>query len=345
MQTMMKAAQITHYKQAIPAITQVPVPSIGPHDVLVKVVTASINPIDLKTQAGGLKMLLTYRMPLTLGSDLAGIVVKTGAQVTRFKVGAAVYGRVQKKRIGTFAEYIAVTQNDLALKPKKLSFAEAAALPLVSLTSYQALHDILRLQPGQKVLIQGGAGGIGTIAIQIAKMLGAYVATTASPKNFDLVRDLGADQVIDYHTTPFQTVLQDYDAVFDTRGGQALRDAFQIVKPGGQIVSISDVPTGRFARTYGLPLWKQLILQFATRRVTALAKQAQATYTFLFMRPDGQQLATLTPLFENGTLKSIIDRVVPFDDLSTALHYAQAGHATGKIIIQIATDQEMAGRL
>lgn len=185
MKSTMQAAQITHYKQDIPTINQVPIPHVETDDVLVKIVTASINPIDLKTKDGGLKMLLSYQMPLTLGSDFAGIIVKTGAAVTQFKAGDAVYGRVQKNRIGTFAEYIAVDQGAIALKPNHLSFVEAASIPLVGLTSYQALHDVMNLQAGQKVLIQGGSGGIGTIAIQIAKWLGAYVATTTSSRNFD----------------------------------------------------------------------------------------------------------------------------------------------------------------
>ena len=341
MKSTMQAAQITHYKQDIPTINQVPIPHVENDDVLVKIVTASINPIDLKTKDGGLKMLLPYQMPLTLGSDFAGIIVKTGAAVTQFKAGDAVYGRVQKNRIGTFAEYIAVDQGAIALKPNHLSFVEAASIPLVGLTSYQALHDVMNLQAGQKVLIQGGSGGIGTIAIQIAKWLGAYVATTTSSRNFDLVRSLGADKIIDYRTEKFQDILHDYDAVFDTRGGQTLEDAFKIIKPGGQVVSIAGLPNARFAQAYGLPLWKRLAFQFVTRRLTALEKSSQATYTFLFMNPSGPQLASLTPLFENGTLKPTIDRVIPFNQLQEALRYSHSGKATGKIILQIADPAEM----
>lgn len=340
MNNTMKAAVIDSYKQPMPEIKDVALPKVRPNDVLVKIVAASINPIDLKTKDGGLKMLLKYDMPLILGSDFAGIIVEVGEQVSDFAIGDAVYGRVQKNRIGTFAEYIAVDTGDIALKPKNTTFEEAAAIPLVGLTSYQALHDIMNIQPGQKVLIQGGSGGIGTIAIQIAKHLGAYVATTTSAKNFELVQSLGADYPIDYRTTNFTEVLADYDYVFDTRGGKALEDAFNIVKPGGKVVSISGLPNYRFGQEYGVPLWKKLGFRFVTRNITKLEKQTGASYTFLFMKPSGPQLALLGQLIETGVIKPIIDRVVPFADIEEALTYSQSGQAKGKIILQMTDDSE-----
>ncbi len=331
----MKAALITHYKQAFPIIEQVEIPKIGATDVLVKVVAASINPIDLKTKDGGLKMLLKYNMPLILGSDFAGIITQVGEKVTAFNVGDPVYGRVQKNRIGTFAEYITVDHNDIARKPRNLSFEEAAAIPLVGLTSYQALHDIMKIKPGQKVLIQAGSGGIGTIAIQIAKMLGAYVTTTTSAKNFALVKSLGADQVIDYKTEKFQDKLSDYDYVFDTQGGKILEDAFKIIKPGGKIVSINGLPNARFAKEYQLPLWKKLIFALITSRLTALEKAAKAEYIFLFMKPSGAELETLRTAIETNKIKPVIDRVLPFAAIEEAFRYSKSGRAKGKIILKI----------
>ncbi|MBO0481045.1 NADP-dependent oxidoreductase [Candidatus Enterococcus courvalinii] len=336
----MKAAVIDTYKQSMPKIKEVPIPDIRSNDVLVKIVAASINPIDIKTKDGGLKMLLSYDMPMIMGSDFAGIITVVGEKVTNFSVGDAVYGRVQKNRIGTFAEYIAVDQGDIALKPKNINFEEAASIPLVGLTSYQTLHDIMQIQPGEKVMIQGGSGGIGTIAIQIAKYLGAYVATTTSANNFDLVNSLGADYPINYQTTNFAEVLKDYDYVFDTRGGATLEDAFKIIKPGGKVVSIAGLPNYRFGKEYGVPLWKRLAFGIATRNLTKLEKQTQASYTFLFMKPSGAQLDILGHLIEAEIIKPVIDRIVPLTKVAEALSYSQSGRATGKIILQMTNDSE-----
>ncbi len=340
MKNTMKAAVIDTYKQPTPKIKEVPIPDIRSNDVLVKIVAASINPIDIKTKDGGLKMVLSYDMPIIMGSDFAGIITAVGEKVTNYSIGDAVYGRVQKNRIGTFAEYIAVDQGAIALKPKNINFEEAASIPLVGLTSYQALHDIMQIQPGQKVMIQGGSGGIGTIAIQLAKYLGAYVATTTSANNFDLVKSLGADYPINYQTTNFAEVLQDYDYVFDTRGGATLEAAFKIIKPGGKVVSIAGLPNYRFGKEYGVPLWKQFAFKMVTRNLTKLEKQTQASYTFLFMKPSGTQLDVLRHLIEAEIIKPVIDRIVPLSEVKEALSYSQSGRATGKIILQMTGDSE-----
>ncbi len=328
-------AQIRHYGQKSLEVVSAPVPSINDSDVLVKVVAASINPIDLKTRDGKLKLLLPYQMPLILGSDFAGIIEKVVPGVTGFHAGDQVYGRVQKDRIGTFATEIAVDQADIALKPANLTFEEAAAVPLVGLTSYQALFEVMQLKAGDKVLIQAGSGGIGSLAVQLAKQAGAYVATTTSALNADFCRELGADQVIDYHNENFATILKDYDAVFDTQGGRILEQAFQIVKPGGKVVSLSGMPDRKFARSYGLPWWKQQLFGIASRRLTKLAKQTGTSYHFLFMRPDGAQLKKLTAWFEAGKLRPVIDRVLPFSQIQEAVRVAAAGHARGKIVIRM----------
>ncbi|GMB99880.1 alcohol dehydrogenase [Enterococcus sp. DIV0182] len=340
MKNTMKAAVIDTYKQPTPKIKEVPIPDIRSNDVLVKIVAASINPIDIKTKDGGLKMLLSYDMPIIMGSDFAGIITAVGEKVTNYSIGDAVYGRVQKNRIGTFAEYIAVDQGAIALKPKNINFEGAASIPLVGLTSYQALHDIMQIQPGQKVMIQGGSGGIGTIAIQLAKYLGAYVATTTSANNFDLVKSLGADYPINYQTTNFAEVLQDYDYVFDTRGGATLEAAFKIIKPGGKVVSIAGLPNYRFGKEYGVPLWKQFAFKMVTHNLTKLEKQTQASYTFLFMKPSGTQLDVLRHLIEAKIIKPVIDRIVPLSEVEEALSYSQSGRATGKIILQMTGDSE-----
>ncbi|WCJ47411.1 NADP-dependent oxidoreductase [Levilactobacillus brevis] len=321
----MRAAVIDHYHQVDPEIRLVPQPVIHPHDVLVKIRAASVNPIDTKTMAGDLRLLLRYRMPLILGSDFAGDVIAVGRQVTAFQVGDAVYGRPQKDRIGTFADYLAVDTGDIALMPTNLSYEQAAALPLVGLTSYQALHDLMALRPGKKVLIQAGSGGVETVAIQLAKQLGAYVATTTSAANTAFVQSLGADEVIDYHRTDFATVLKDYDAVFDMLGGNTLERAFRVVKPGGIIVSVSGRPN--------LPLWKRGVLRLATRRLTQLEKVSGVSYRFLFMQPSGQQLAELTTLVEQNKLVPVIDRIYPLTEIAAALTYSRLGKAHGKIIV------------
>lgn len=330
----MQAYAIRSYGGELLRLT-LPAPKVGPHDVLVEVRAASLNPIDFKIRDGKVRLLLKYRMPLILGNDCAGIVTEIGPRVTRCRVGDAIYARVPKDRIGTLAEQIAIDENAVALKPPRLSFAEAAALPLVGLTAWQALHDIMQLQPGQKVLIQAGAGGVGTVAIQLAKGLGAYVATTASPAGFELVKSLGADEVIDYRQERFEQVLQDYDGVFDTLGGEALEQAFGIVKPGGHVVSVSGTPNLRFAREYGLPAPARLALALASRRLSQRERTSGATYTFLFMRPSGPQLERLADWVAEDRLRPVIDRCFAFEQTPEAMAYLETGRAKGKVVVEI----------
>ncbi|MHA8138595.1 NADP-dependent oxidoreductase, partial [Lactobacillaceae bacterium Scapto_B20] len=246
----MQAAMIKKYKQNLLDVESVEVPQIYNNEVLVKINAASFNPVDLRIKNGNMRLLSQHKMPLTLGQDFAGVIVKVGDNVKNYQVGDAVYGKTNDEQMGTFAEYLAIDAADIAFKPTNLSFEEAAALPLVGLTSYQALHDIMQIQKGQKVLIHAGSGGVGTMAIQIAKNLGAYVATTTSAKNEALVRKLGADKIIDYHRENFQDVLTNYDYVFDTLGGKNLEKSFTILKPGGTIVSIAGTPNADFAKQH-----------------------------------------------------------------------------------------------
>lgn len=313
----------------------VPIPDIGENEILAEIHAASINPLDSKIRDGTLKLLLNYKMPLILGNDFSGVVTKVGANVTRFNVGDEIYGRPRKSSIGTFAEYIAIHENDIALKPRNLSFEEAASVPLVGLTAYQALHDKLQLQKGQKILIQAGAGGVGNFAIQLAKLIGATVATTASEAGMNVVTSLGADEIINYQTEKFEDVLENYDAVLDTLGGEVLEKSFNVVKKGGQIVSLSGLPNARFAKEDGLGFLKTMLLSVASNKLTKLEKKHDVQYTFMFVKESGEQLSEITKLIESGEIKPIIDRVFPFDDAEEAMNYSETGRAKGKIILKI----------
>ncbi|WP_144559812.1 NADP-dependent oxidoreductase [Bacillus thuringiensis] len=331
----MKAMIIDKYGKAPMRMTEVPTPEINEYEVLAEIHAASINPIDFKIRDGKVKMLLKYEMPLILGNDFSGVIVKVGAKVTRFKVGDAIYARPRKNKIGTFAEYIAIHEDDIALKPKNLSFEEAASIPLVGLTSYQALHDIMHLQQGQKILIHAGSGGVGTFAIQLAKIMGATVTTTASEAGADLVKSLGADEMINYKTEQFEEVLKDYDAVFDTIGGATLEKSFNIIKNGGNIVSVSGMPNARFGKEFGSGFFKTLLFSLASKKLTALEKKHNAQYSFLFMKPSGDQLRIIANYIEAGKIKPIIDRILPFEDAQKAMEYSESGRAKGKIIVKI----------
>ncbi|HDR7966290.1 NADP-dependent oxidoreductase [Bacillus pacificus] len=331
----MKAMIIDKYGKVPMHMTEVPTPEINEYEVLAEIHAASINPIDFKIRDGKVKMLLKYEMPLILGNDFSGVITKVGSKVTRFKVGDEIYARPRKNKIGTFAEYIAIHEDDIALKPKNLSFEEAASIPLVGLTSYQALHDIMHLQTGQKILIHAGSGGVGTFAIQLAKIMGATVTTTASEAGTNLVKSLGADEIINYKTEKFEEILTNYDAVFDTIGGTTLEKSFNIIKSGGNIVSVSGMPNGRFGKEFGSGFFKTLLFSLASKKLTALEKKHNAQYSFLFMKPSGDQLRTIANYIEAGKIKPVIDRVFPFEDAQKAMEYSEAGRAKGKIIVKM----------
>ncbi|TXR92038.1 NADP-dependent oxidoreductase [Bacillus sp. SH7-1] len=331
----MKAMIIDKYGKVPMRMAEVPTPEINEYEVLAEIHAASINPIDFKIRDGKVKMLLKYEMPLILGNDFSGVITKVGSKVTRFKVGDEIYARPRKNKIGTFAEYIAIHEDDIALKPKNLSFEEAASIPLVGLTSYQALHDIMQLQKGQKILIHAGSGGVGTFAIQLAKIMGATVTTTASEAGANLVKSLGADEIINYKTEKFEEILKDYDAVFDTIGGTTLEKSFNIIKSGGNIVSVSGMPNARFGKEFGSGFFKTLLFSFASKKLTELEKKHNAQYSFLFMKPSGDQLRIIANYIEAGKIKPVIDRVFPFEDAQKAMEYSEAGRAKGKIIVKI----------
>ncbi|MGE6398337.1 NADP-dependent oxidoreductase [Bacillus cereus] len=331
----MKAMVIDKYGKVPMRMAEMPTPEINEYEVLAEIHAASINPIDFKIRDGKVKMLLKYKMPLILGNDFSGVIVKVGAKVTRFKVGDEIYARPRKDKIGTFAEYIVIHEDDIALKPKNLSFEEAASIPLVGLTSYQALHGIMQLQKEQKILIHAGSGGVGTFAIQLAKIMGATVTTTASEAGTNLVKSLGADEIINYKTEKFEDILKNYDAVFDTIGGTTLEKSFNIIKSGGKIVSVSGMPNARFGKEFGSGFFKTLLFSLASNKLTSLEKKHNAQYSFLFMKPSGNQLRIIANYIESGKIKPVIDRIFPFEDAQKAMEYSESGRAKGKIIIKI----------
>ncbi|WP_206099394.1 NADP-dependent oxidoreductase [Rheinheimera riviphila] len=308
-------------------------PVAGDHDVLVEIKAASVNPIDIRVRKGQLKRLVKYSFPLVMGTDLAGIVIAKGAAVSRFQVGDAVYARPNRRRIGTFAERIAVHESEVALKPTSLSFEEAAAMPLVALTSLQAMVDLANIQPGQKVLIHAGAGGIGTFAVQLAKHLGAYVVATASKPKHALVLSLGANEVIDYQQQDFSQMLEDFDMVFDTLGGDTLLNSFRVLRQGGMVVSVAGPPDLILAREWPMPLYLRLGIRAISWKVRYVARKYQCGYRFMLMRPCGLQLAQISALIDAGVIRPVIDRIYPFERVNEAIAYAETGRASGKIIV------------
>ena len=311
----MKAFLIDRYgKKETGHIDDVPTPALRDDDVLIRVHAASVNALDTKIRRGEFKVILPYRLPLILGNDLAGTVERVGAGVSQFKPGDEVYARPDDDRIGTFAEFIAVSAASVALKPDNLTMVEAASLPLVALTAWQALVETAQLKPGQKVFIQAGSGGVGTVAIQLAKHLGAFVATTTSTPNVAWVKDLGADVVIDYRQQDFATALRDYDVVFNSLGKDELERSLQILKPGGHLISISGPPTPTFATVRGLAWPLKQVMRLLSRGIRSKAKQQGVTYTFVFMRADGQQLSEIASLVQAGAIRPVIDRVFAFQE-------------------------------
>ncbi|SFR02811.1 alcohol dehydrogenase [Lentzea waywayandensis] len=312
-----------------------PEPEVGAHDVLVEIHAAGVNALDSKIRAGEFKLILPYRPPFVLGNDVAGVVIRVGARVRKFQPGDAVYARPDQDRIGAFAELIAIHEDDLALKPGQLTMAEAASIPLVGLTSWQALVEIANLQPGQKVLIHAGSGGVGTFAIQLAKHLGATVATTTSAANADLVRSLGADVVIDYRKDDFETVLHDYDVVLNSLDNTTLAKSLRVLRPGGRLISISGPPDPAFARELGKPWILRPVMRVLSHGIRRAAKRRQVTYSFLFMRANGNQLREITALIEAGIIRPVVDRVFPFDSTNEALAHVERGRAKGKVVITV----------
>lgn len=316
-------------------LSEMPEPELADHDVLVRIHAASVNPLDSKIRTGAFKLFLPYRFPLVLGHDMAGVVVAVGAGVRRFKVGDEVYARPADFRIGTFAQSIAVSEDDLAFKPANLTMEQAASIPLVALTAWQVLIELARVEKGQKVLIHAGSGGVGTIAIQLAKHLGATVATTTSTANVELVKSLGADVVIDYRKQDFSELLREYDAVLNSLGSETLEKSLSVLKPGGKLISISGPPDPAFAKSIGGGWFFRLAVRLLSLKIRRKARRRQIDYSFLFMKANGEQLGEITKLIEADVIKPVIDRIFPFDQTPEAMTYVDSGRAKGKVVIMI----------
>lgn len=333
----MKAFMVKSYgKKEKLHLTDWAEPTVNENDVLVQVHSAGVNVIDLMIRNGDFKLFLPMKPPFQLGRDVAGVVTKIGSKVSKFKVGDEVYSSSGNHRLGTYAEYISIAENEVALKPKTLSMEEAGSIPLVGLTSWQALVESANIKKGQKVFIQAGSGGVGTFAIQLAKHLGAFVATTTSEKNRDLVKSLGADLIIDYKTEDFETKLKDYDLVLHSnKDSKILEKSLRILKSGGQLISLVGPPTPEFAAALGLSWPLKLVINLLSFSARKKAKERNISFKFLFMRAEGKQLGEITKLIETGIIKPVIDKVFPFEQTNEALSYVETGRSKGKVVIKV----------
>jgi NADPH:quinone reductase-like Zn-dependent oxidoreductase len=326
---------LDRYKTQALRFGDVPEPAMRDHDVLVDIHAASLNQLDAKIRDGEFKAILPYRLPLILGNDVAGVVAFVGPKVRGFRPGDEVYARPSQDRIGTLAERIAIHESDLALKPRNLTMEEAASIPLVGLTAWQVLVERAQLKPGQKVLIHAGSGGVGTIAIQLAKHLGATVATTTSTENIALVKSLGADVVIDYKKDDFTKVLKGYDVVLNSLDITTLEKSLEVLKPGGKLISISGPPDVAFAKESGLNVVLQQVMRLLSAGIRKKAKRRGVSYSFLFMRANGSQLSKLTALIASGVVRPVVDRSFPFAKTNDAMDYLATGRAKGKVVIKV----------
>jgi len=332
----MKAFVLDRYgKERALQLAEVPVPALRDDEVLVEVHAAGLNVLDAKIRSGEFRLILRYDMPLVLGHDVAGVVAKVGVRVQRFKVGDEVYARADDFRIGTLAEFVPVREASLALKPTTLKMEEAASLPLVGLTAWQALVERAAVKPGQSVFIQAGSGGVGTFAIQLARQRGARVATTAGTASTDLVRRLGADIVVDYRTQDFEQVLRDQDIVLHSQDGKTLAKSLRVLKPGGKLISISGPPDPAFGRQIGASAVMTGLLWLLSAGARRQARARHVDYSFLFMRADGDQLREITRLVDAGAIRPVVDKVYPFASTNEALAHVESGRAKGKVVVSM----------
>lgn len=333
----MKAYVLEKYgKNQILTLSNLAEPALKPSEVLVEIHSTAINSLDALVRNGEFKLFLPYKTPFVLGHDFAGTVCKVGRDVRHFKIGDQVYARPSDFSIGTFAEQIAVNEKDLAIVPSNISMEQVAGIPLVGLTSWQALVEIANVQPGQKVFIQAGSGGVGTLAIQLAKHLGAYVATTTSSANIELVKSLGADEVIDYKKDDFSVILKDFDVVLHSnKEVKVLEKSLTVLKPGGILISLTGPATASLAQQFHLALPFKWILNLLSYSVKRKAKKLNVNYHFLFMKADGIALAEITKLIDAGKIKPVVDRVYGFEQVNEAMAYVETGRSKGKVIVKI----------
>lgn len=332
----MKAVQIDNYQKGNVkvALRDVEIPAIGNNDVLVSVHAAGVNPVDVMIAHGDVKLITPYQFPLTLGNEMAGVVENVGCDVTEFKPGDRVFARLSTGSIGAFAEYVAVSVDALALIPDYLSFREAAAIPLAALTASQAL-DLLRLKQGNSLFISGGSGSFGAIAIPLAVACGLKVMTSGGLRSKERVLTLGASQYFDYKTEDYAQQNLYVDGVIDTLGGVETEKQLHILKRGGALVSLRGMPDGKFAKSFGLPKWKQWLLTVAGMKVNLQAAKHQQTYHFLFAQAFGKQLCQAATILSQYQIRPEIASVFPFSEASAALAQVASGHSQGKTIIEL----------
>ena len=333
----MKSLMITKYGDINSSLEEQEIakPALEENQILIKAYSSSFNPIDFKIVRGDFKAMGKVTFPIGTGRDVSGIIEEIGKNIKKFKKGDKVYSRVNESHVGTMAEYVVSNVNDTALIPSNLSFDETASIPLVGLTTYQALEDIAKLSKGEKILIHAGSGGIGTFAIQLAKHLGAHVTTTTSTKNISFVKGLGADKVIDYTSENYLDEGAVFDVVFDTLGGEHTLNSFKVIKNEGRVISISGAIDGATAEQFGLNKFIRMILAFQARKVTRAASKMNAMYRFLLMSPNGDQLKKIAKMYESREIKPIIDKTYKFAEAIQALEYLSKGHARGKVIVKI----------
>lgn len=328
----MKALQIIKYgelKDSL-SINEVEKPSIGATDILVETKAAALNPIDYKLVSGNLKDMVPLDLPSSIGFDVSGIVIEKGDEVTNFEVGDAVYARVPQEQMGTVAEYVAVESSVASKKPENVSFEEVAGLPLVGLTAIQALEGV-GLKENDRILIHAGSGGVGSFAIQYAKAKGAYVYTTTSTKNVDWVKALGADRVIDYKKEDYKAVASDLDIVFDTLGEEYTLEAFEIIKEGGRVTTITGAPDKETAANMGMEEYE------LPEKLAKWMDEKSAKYKFTWMHPDGKQLDAISAMVKEEKIKPIVDKVYNLEDSMDAYAHLATGRAKGKVIVRIGT--------
>ncbi|WP_342434173.1 NADP-dependent oxidoreductase [Paenibacillus sp. FSL H7-0442] len=330
----MRAAQIQKYSKKIQVeLNDVDMPQINNHEVLVKVKAAGVNPLDILNLNGSVRMIADYKLPLTLGNELSGVIEAVGDDVLNFKVGDSVYTRLPLNKIGAFAEYAAVNEDALSIMPENLSFIEAAAVPLTALTAYQALHDVLHVQPNKKLFIPGGTGGFGAMAIPIAKSLGLFVITSGSERSRSRTMSIGADQFINYKAENYANILSEIDYVIDTLGTKEIKAELGILKPQGKLVSLKAGPNYRFAVDNHFPMWKKALFGLVGARLDSLARKNQNEYRFLFVQDNGSQLQEITKLVEKENIKPSLDSTYTFGDINKALIKVSTGHSQGKVIV------------
>ena len=316
-------------------LADMPTPELRDDEILVQVHAAGVNLNDSKIRSGEFKLILPYATPFILGHDVAGIVTQVGRGVRQYKVGDEVYSRPDDLRIGTFAEFIAIKESSLAPKPKNLTMEEAASIPLVALTAWQALVEKAKLKKGQKVFIQAGSGGVGTFAIQLAKHLAATVATTTSTSNVSWVKELGADVVIDYKKEDFERVLSDYDVALNSQDSKTLAKSMHVLKPGGKLITISGPADPAFAEEIKASWFVKQVINLLSLGTRRMARRLQVDFSFLFMKANGSQLKQITSLIESGAIRPVVDKVFPFESTNAALAYVESGRAKGKVVIKV----------